>query len=247
VPRLLHQVLADMDSTGVQRAVLVPPGWEPNQTALAASREHPDRFRVFGHIDLAADEAADILSGWLDEPGMSGIRLVPAQLDALTEDSSEWFWENCEKRRIPLMLFAPGRLSFVGQVANRHPQATLIVDHMGCAVWSPTSARGLAAFPQLDTLLGLAEYPNVAVKLSAVPRYSGEPYPYRDVQPALRAIFEAFGPQRSFWGSDAGGPGMYGNYQECIDLFEKELAFLTEEDKDWVMGRALSALLDWET
>jgi hypothetical protein len=38
--------------------------------------------------------------------------------------------------------------------------------------------------------------------MSASPVLSSEPYPFRDVQPYLKRVFEAFGRERCYWGTD---------------------------------------------
>src|SRR5690349_172553 len=53
-PYLLKEALADMDAAGVHGAVLHPPSWDPgsHDLAIAAAREHPDRFAILGRIPL---------------------------------------------------------------------------------------------------------------------------------------------------------------------------------------------------
>jgi hypothetical protein len=55
-------------------------------------------------------------------------------------------------------------------------------------------AKDDAAFAELPQLLALARRPNVAAKVSALPRYSSEAYPYPRLHPHLRRVFDAFGP-----------------------------------------------------
>ena len=74
--------IALMDANGVDRAVLVPPlltGFNPaiaNAYALEAATAHPDRFAIVGRFDPRPADAREQLAGWLDQPGMKGIRLV---------------------------------------------------------------------------------------------------------------------------------------------------------------------------
>jgi hypothetical protein len=39
---------------------------------------------------------------------------------------------------------------------------------------------------ELDQVLALARYPNVAMKATGAPRYSNEPYPYRNIHGHLQ-------------------------------------------------------------
>ena len=92
-------------------------------------------------------------------------------------------------------------------------------------------------FEDLPKVCALAKFPNVAVKASGVPSLSAETYPYRDVQPLMKTLFEAYGPQRMFWGTDL--TRMPCTYYECIHLFTEHFPWLKGEDLDWVMGRGV--------
>jgi predicted TIM-barrel fold metal-dependent hydrolase len=97
----------------------------------------------------------------------------------------------------------------------------------------------------IDQAVALAKYPNVSVKVSASPGVSNEPYPFRDVAVHLQRVFEAYGPRRCYWGSDLTNTFSKGPYRQRITHFTEELSFLSERDKDWVMGRAILARLRW--
>jgi predicted TIM-barrel fold metal-dependent hydrolase len=85
------------------------------------------------------------------------------------------------------------------RIAERHPQLTLIVDHMGV---STAIVKAGKTAESIGDAVALAKYPNVSVKLSAAPNYSSEPYPFRDFLPHIRVLFDAYGPQRCYWGTD---------------------------------------------
>src|SRR5438128_794252 len=93
--------------------------------------------------------------------------------------------------------------------------------------------------------VALAKYPNVSVKVSASPGISREPYPFRDVTVHLKRVFDAYGPQRSYWGTDLTNSYAKASYRQRISHFTEELSFLSESDKDWVMGRAIVQRLKW--
>lgn len=100
------------------------------------------------------------------------------------------------------MLAVSGRVLAAEVVARSNPDLQLIVDHLGIA--QPHGAQELAGdpFARLDELLSLAQYPNVAVKVSRVPTLSREAYPYADMWPHLHKVLDAFGPEHVMWGSD---------------------------------------------
>jgi len=93
--------------------------------------------------------------------------------------------------------------------------------------------------------VALAKYPNVSVKVSASPSISREPYPFRDVAVHIKRVFDAYGLQRSYWGTDLTNSYAKASYRQRISQFTEELPFLSESDKDWVMGRAIVERLKW--
>ena len=99
----------------------------------------------------------------------------------------------------------------------------------------PSGGTDEAAFANLGEMLALATYPKVAVKLSGAPSYSSPPY--------LRQIFDAFGPQRCFWGTDI--TRMSCSYRQCVTMFTEELSWLQGRDKELVMGDAICDWLGW--
>jgi L-fuconolactonase len=230
-----------MDGAGVDRAVIVPPSWEGdrNDLALAAARAHPDRFAVMGRFTVDPGNRS-ALARWREQPGMLGLRFVyRPKMTWLADDSADWLWTECVRHALPVMIFAPGHLPELGRLASRYPDLRLVLDHMELR-----HAKDAEAFADLPALLELARHPNVAVKASALPCYSSQPYPYHNVHPYVRQVFETFGPRRTFWGTDL--TRLPCSYRQAITLFTEELPFLTDEDKEWVMGRGVCAWLGWE-
>jgi predicted TIM-barrel fold metal-dependent hydrolase len=101
-----------------------------------------------------------------------------------------------ERLHIPVMMNVPTVLPEVGQVAARHPNLRIIIDHMG-------RLRGMKdATLRLDKTIALAKYPNVHVKLTLISECTSAEYPYKNIQPEVRRLIDAFSPRRSFWGTD---------------------------------------------
>ena len=65
------------------------------------------------------------------------------------------------------------------------------------------------------------------------------------LHPHIRRLFDAYGPQRCYWGTDITNGFAKATYSQRITHFTEELTFLSEEDKDWIMGRAILARLGW--
>jgi predicted TIM-barrel fold metal-dependent hydrolase len=240
----VDSLLNEMDEAGVDAAVLHPPGWDPNgnEVAVEAARQHPERLAILGHFPLDQPESRSLIDGWKRRPGMLGLRfalLQPRQQTWWTDGTMDWLWPAAERAGLPVALLATGFLPVVGNVAERYPGLKLLVDHLG----RQRSDRDAAGFANLPELLALARFPNVAIKATGAPSYSSEPYPYRNIQPYLRQIYDAFGPERMFWGTDI--TRMPCSWRECVTLFTEELPWLSESDKELIMGRAVCEWLGW--
>ncbi len=241
------ELLTEMDDAVVNAAVIHPPSWDPdsNQLAIEAARQNPSRLAILGHFPLDRPESRALVEGWKSRPGMLGLRftfLQPHQRTWPVDGTVDWLWPAAERAGLPVALLAFDFLPVVGQIAERHPGLRLLVDRLGGRGGTGT-AKDAAAMAHLPELLALAQYPNVAVKATGVPGYSSEPYPYRSLHPFIRQVYEAFGPERLFWGTDI--TRMPCSWRQCVTLYTEELSWLTEHDKELIMGRALCAWLDW--
>jgi predicted TIM-barrel fold metal-dependent hydrolase len=239
------KLLPMMNEAGVDRVVIVPPSWEGerNDYALEAAGKYPDRFAVMGRILLTSPQAPALLPRWKEQKGMLGIRMTFNGDEAawLTDGTADWFWPAAEQAGIPVMFFG-GKMADYARIAERHPGLALIIDHMGLSLDIAKAGKRDEA---IDQTVALARFANVSVKLSSAPAYSFEPYPYRDMAPFIRRCFDAFGPRRSFWGTDMTNSFGKATYRQRVTHFTETLDFLSEDDKDWVMGRAIMARLGW--
>ena len=204
-----------MDEAGVARVVTVPPSWEGdrNDLALEAARLHPDRFGVMGRLAVEKLASRALVAGWKKQKGMLGMRFT-----FHTDLQKPWLTDG---------------------IAARHTGLKLVLDHLAIR----GDRRDAAAFEHLPDLLALAKRPNVAIKSSALPCYSTEPYPFRALHDSLRRIFDAYGPRRMFWGTD--WTRLPCPYRQAVTMFTEELPWLTGADLEGVMGRGISEWLGW--
>ena len=98
----------------------------------------------------------------------------------------------------------------------------------------------------IDDVVALAKYPNVSVKVSSAPTYSFDSYPWRDMTEHIKRCFDAFGQRRCYWGTDLTNAFHKSTYRQRVTHFTDELKFLSDEDKEWVMGRAILERLGWK-
>jgi predicted TIM-barrel fold metal-dependent hydrolase len=241
------KLLPLMDEAGVDRAILVPPSWEGerNDHALEAAARYPHRFAVMGRLALGGPADPERLHRWKSQPGMLGIRQVFMQERErrwLNDGTADWFWSAAEAAGVPVMLHAAGLMKDVSAIADRHPGLTLILDHFGLSSGIVKDGRIKEGIAEAAAL---AKHDNVFVKVSAAPVYSREPYPYRDLDSHIKRIIDAYGPKRCFWGTDLSHALHRATYRQCVTHFTEELTFLSEQDKEWIMGRGLAECLGW--
>lgn len=246
VPITADSLLTDMQGAGVDRALLVPPSWEGerNDVVHHACRRHPDRYRYAARLDFNAPGAREFITNWQTQRGMVALQLTfqtPLFQQPLVRGEIDWLWAAAEAARLPLTIYLPNALMpHIERAVQRHPALKVVINHFGLT----GPARDAAAFADFANLLAMARHANVAVKASCLPFYSTAAYPYRGLHSYLRQAFDAFGPQRFFWGTDLSR--LPGTYRQAVTLFTEELPWLAGTDLEWVMGRALCEWLDWD-
>ena len=240
--------LKEMDANGVDAAIIHPPAsWDPhsNELAVEAARQHPDRFAILGNFPLDKPESRALVDTWKQRPGMLGLRFVflqPHMKTWPTDGTIDWMWPAAERAGLPVATMAAGFLPKFAEVAQRHPNLKLIVDHLGRPSGGAKSQAELWA--NLPEVIALAKYPNVAMKATGAPSYSDQPYPYRDIHDHLHRLYDAFGPERFFWGTDI--TRMPCSWRQCVTMFTEELPWLKGRDLDLVMGQAVCDWIGWK-
>jgi predicted TIM-barrel fold metal-dependent hydrolase len=96
---------------------------------------------------------------------------------------------------------------------------------------------------QIEYLLPLAKLPNVSVKLSALPMFSREEFPYRDLFDPVRRVIDAFGPERCFFGTDLSR--LPCSYPQAIEMMQMIIEGYGAAEQDLIMGTALTRWLGW--
>jgi predicted TIM-barrel fold metal-dependent hydrolase len=241
-PFTYDKLLSLMNEAGVSRAVIVPPGGS-NDHALEAAAQHPNRFGVMGVFPVADLRWRERMSEWKKQRGALGIRIFFLGTGAvrLIDGSLDWLWPAAERAGVPIMFLAI-KLGELARIAERHPGLVLIIDHMGL---SKEGVRSGMKQSLIDTTVSLARFPNVSVKLSGMGAYSSEAYPWSDMTMHLHRVFDAYGPRRCYWGSDMTNSFATASYPQRVAHMQ-ELSFLSEDDKDWIMGRSILERLNWK-
>lgn len=244
-PFTTDDALREMDVACVDRAVNCPAIWDPasNEYAVDACRKYPDKFATLGWFDTARPPDESFVDAFVAQPGMLGLRFVlvsPEQAARLRDGALDWIWSAAERLQLPVGMIVPAELNGeLARIAERYSGMRLLIDHLGIRPFAklPEAAEGL------DGIIALARFPNVAVKASGTPSMAIDDYPFASVQPVLKRTFDAFGPERMFWGTDY--TRMRCSWSECVTQFTDELDWLAGGDLECVMGRGVCQWIGW--
>lgn len=248
------EAVRDMDATGVTAAINCPPIWDEsaNLYAVEAVKAHPDRFATLDWFDLRDPEPKTMLDTVLARPGVIGLRFLSASPRAPADPTStlsrlnwpddgslDWVWAELERRGVPVTLYGPALMPRIAAIAERHEALKITIDHF--ATVGDTLPSG--ELVQMPGLLDLARRPNVAVKLSAAPAYARGDYPFVSIHPAVRTLYEHFGAERLFWGTDI--TRLRTPWRDCVTMFTDHMPWLPEADLRLIMGEAICRWHGW--
>jgi predicted TIM-barrel fold metal-dependent hydrolase len=241
------EAIALMDEAGVDAAVIHPPGWDPGSTEMAfeAVRDYPGRFAILGSLPLDDPSSRGRIAAWRDQPGMLGLRYTVLHEPVrrwVGDGTLAWLWAEAERSGVPVALLATDSLAAIGGIAERHPGLRITIDHLG-GRGGMTVLKDHAAMAHMPALLALARFPNVAVKATGAPGYSAEAYPFPVMAGYVRQVFDAFGPERVFWGTDI--TKMPCSWRQCVTMFTEEMPWMGAADLGLVMGGAVRAWWGW--
>ena len=177
------------------------------------------------------------------EQGFGGIRLhFPLHRgnpEGLADKDQNALWDRAQALGLGFIAFGNcAELPIVEKMVRQFPGVKVVVDHMGQLDISEEPP-----YPLFSNLLRLARYANVFVKVSNLASVSKEPHPHRDTFPFVRMVYDAFGPQRLMWGSDF--PLVfrgYSSYSAPLEIVRTHLDFLTEDDRQWLVGKTAATV-----
>lgn len=244
-PYTIERALEQMDEAGIDRAINCPAIWDEhaNDYAVDAALAHPDRFATMGWFPLTAPVHSRTVDEWLKKPGMLGFRFVlyaPHAADILRSGALDPLWARADEREVAVALMVlPDHLNLIGDVAARYPRMRLMIDHLAIGPFEKLPH----AATHLDALLTLAQHPNIAVKATGIAAAAPDSYPFRSTHEILRRTIDTYGPERTFWGTDI--TRQQATWRQCATLFTEELPWLTGNDLELVMGKAVSDWVGW--
>lgn len=242
------EMVAAMDEVGVDGALLVSPYAMyrfDGAYALEVHAKHPGRFGLIKPVDTNDPAVGEVVDAWAATPGTVGVRIMMNQ--DVSEDPAHpgigKVLTSAARHGIPVNVLAWGRLDQVGQLAARHPNTQIVIDHLGLRQpFEPPAPP--APWADIPKVVALSAYDNVAVKISGACTLSREPFPYKDIWDNLARFFDAFGFERCLWGTDWTRATGLLTYAQGVDSF-RVTDRLSDGDRAILMGGALERIYKW--
>ena len=236
-----EQMLAAMAEAGALKTVLVQSaslyGFD-NAYIADAAQAHPDRCVALCAIDVLADDAPDVLSYWVRERGMRGIRLTMAE--ELDNPKTFPVWERARALGVPIdVQIRPSQFEKLGRALAHFTDLPVMIDHAGNANRHAPDGTPAPAEPP-ESLLALSRYPNLYVKLTSQ-NVDG----VREIDAPGEAFFgpilQRFGARRLLWGTDFPATADQ-DYGERLKQSQAAFGFMSASDQCLVLGETALAL-----
>lgn len=273
-PGGIDETLAAMDALGI-RAALIDEYWlrafanEPHHllpggafrpvapTAELAAQLHPERFSYLLRVHPQDPEYAAVIRQVRDAPGGRALRIDPGMSRATATGFAAGDYDHIAAAAsdcgLPLFVFAPDQPEAFARLAAAFPQLKIVVDHCGvfsnamrASIGGGLPARDDAGQRVLfDAVIALAEFPNVALKWGHSSGMFDKPvWPGEGLWPILRAAIAGFGADRIMWASDFSVNQRGESWAELL-FGVKGDPDLSQDEREWVLGRTARAWLNW--
>lgn len=240
-------MVAAMDAVGVDGALLVSPfsmyRYDASY-ALEVYAKHPGRFGLIKPFDPQSDAVADEVAEWAGTPGVVGARIMlTAQSFEADDPGLNRILAASAKAGIPVNVACSGKLPLLRDLARRHLETQVVVDHVGLRQpFEPPAPP--EPFADLANVISLAACDNVAIKISGACTLSHQPFPYPDIWEPLGQVFEAFGFERCMWGTDWTRAVKLLTYEQGVEAF-RVTDQLSDSERAALMGGTLAKIYNW--
>ena len=138
---------------------------------------HPRRFGLIKPFDPRSEAVAEEIAAWAATPGAVGARVMLTSGSPEADDPGlNRIFAAGATAGIPVNVLSWGKLPLLRELAHRNPDTQVVVDHVGLSqpFKPPTPPE---PFGDLTAVVSLAEYDNVAIKISGACTLSHQPFP----------------------------------------------------------------------
>ena len=255
----VDMLLATMDANNVGRAILLQNPFYGiiNDEISDAVRAYPDRFKGTIQADPYGADA------------LSEIRRyhAPGQYILKFEISEGWGWSSIHRNLLLdgpefmaiwelatelglCVIIDPGRINNPGyqvealeRITRQFSQVKFLIEHLGymtADLYGDNSAH-----ETWRRMIRLGREENVFIGFSAIFILLEEDYPCPRSVKLLEEAVNTIGAEKILWGTDIPTTLSRYTYGQMIDLIVKHAGFLSDTQKDMVMGFNALDFLDW--
>jgi predicted TIM-barrel fold metal-dependent hydrolase len=236
-----EELVRQMDESGIAKATLVQAYFVyeyDNTYAIDSTRAYPDRFTCVAVLDPMDPKSPDELSRLVEEGSVTGLRFMRGRLPETSLGRPETFplWARLQKLKIPLAVNdRVWELPKIRSAMERYPDVMVAFEHAwGHKVGAPPK------YDVLEPLFAFADNPNVYIKtainnLAAAREGGGTP------RELYQKLVDVFGAKRIMWSSNYPAHPKFGSVKERLEVSKQELAFLSRDDQDWILGKTALA------
>jgi len=236
-----EDVAADVAAAGITATVLVQAAdsYEDTMYMLSVAARAPVVRGVvaWAPLDRTA-EAEAALDLYAASPVVRGVRVLNHNYGDprwLLRDEVDAGLRLLAPRGLALDVVSvlPGHLIVLAELAQRHPELTLVLDHMakpdiGAKGWEPWASL----------MADVAARPNVSVKLSGLNTASAPGWTWNDWLPYVDHAVEHFGSKRIMLGSDWPVATLAGDFAGVWKAQREVIGHLTHEQQDDILFRS---------
>ncbi len=266
--RLEHtaeQMVAQMDLVGVDKAVVLAGYMESNfgrDVYFAnAIQRYPDRLlgSVAIEYDLRRDDEylqgeVGKLTRAVEEFGFRALHTHVMKGQPLDDQRSEPLWREVVRLGVPVYMDTgfnskPDYLDEIRRIENvlrKHPEMTAIDCHIGGNVRHPGDPEHVENPKEFFPLFELGRFHLEVGYVLAYENWgvwgSDFEYPYPRHAQIIKQVYESYGAGVLVWGSDMPWAMRTCTYQQNLDLIRLHTDFMTQGDRELVMGGNVARL-----
>lgn len=241
-------ILEMMKLFGIDKAVLLqnPLIGDVNEVIADAIGKYPDKFIGTIQVDPTLPNAVELIKKYSDNKkhniikfemsdgwGWTGVHKGLSLLD----DCFTPIWNIAAERELQVII-DPGRPNNVGyqieaidKITTAYPQITFLLEHLGAM-----NRENMHLKDRWNQMVALGRKENVYLGIASIGAGLRDDFPCRDALKLLREGVDMVGAHKLLWGSDIPGTLKHYTYQQMIDMVVKYADFLSEDEKDMIMG-----------
>ena len=225
----VEALLFHMERAGVDKAVFIQyQGNSDNRYIVDVMNAHPGRFAAA--MIVADDDDGSAIRSWAEQ-GIIGIRLL-ANFRGRGSDPLA-HWRSAAELDMVVSVFSRPEIlqsAEFAEVLRLFPNLSLVIEHLG----GVTPDFAVAEFAAITAL---AQHDNLTIKLPGFGEFCHLPCPFQQVPPLAELTLEAFGAQRTMWGSDWPPVSSREGFDNSLAFPLDYLSELSADERAWIFGK----------